>query len=72
MTREFVMVADISWYIPNTTRKIVPITSRERYRYASLTGRRIDLHTGMVCVHLTANPLAGLPALLWPIDFFFS
>jgi hypothetical protein len=26
----------------------------------------------MVCVHLTANPLAGLPALLWPIDFFFS
>jgi hypothetical protein len=67
VTREYVKVADISRYLPNT-RKIFQITSRERYRYASLTGRRIDLHTDMVCVHLTVNPLTDLPILLWQMD----
>ena len=69
MTREYVKIADIGRYLPNTIRKIVQNTSRELYRYASLTGRRIGLHTGMVCVHLTAIPMVGLPTFLWTIDF---
>jgi len=72
MTRESVKTADISRYLPNTIRKIIWNTSRERYCYASLTGRLIGLLTDMVCVHLTANPLVGLPTLLWPMNFFFS
>jgi len=72
MTRESVKTADISRYLPNTIRKIIQNTSRERYCYASLTGRLRGLLTDMVCVHLTAIPLVGLPTLLWPMELFFS
>jgi len=71
MTRESVKIADISRYLPSTIRKIVQNTSRERCRYASLTGRRIGLHTDMVCVLLTTNPLVGFPTIPWPMDCSF-
>ena len=71
MTRESVKIADISQCLPNALRKVVQNTSRERYCYASLPGRRIGLHTDIVCVRFTANPLVGLPTLHWPMDCSF-
>jgi hypothetical protein len=71
MTKKSVKIADISRYLPSTTRKTVQNTSRERYCYASLTGRRIGLHNDMVCVYLTANAMVGLPTILWPMDCSF-
>jgi hypothetical protein len=67
-TKGSVKISDISRYLPNTVRNTVQNTSRERYCYASLTGRPTGLHTDMVYVHLTANPLVGLPTILWPMD----